>query len=123
MRLLRVLIVLAAAASIARTNEQPRMWTVRQTGAIDRIMEEARTPAAPTRAAKTPAKIPAKTTPAKRATGRASSKGDGAKKSAAPPRAPGKTAGSVRKAKGRPGARRKASPTKIGRQRRLTKRR
>jgi hypothetical protein len=37
MRLLRVLIVLAAAASIARTNEQPRMWTVRQTGAIDRM--------------------------------------------------------------------------------------
>jgi hypothetical protein len=87
------------------------------TGAIDRIVQEAITPAAatkrPTRAAKTSAK---------RTTGRASSKAAGAKKSA-PPRAPGKTAGPLRKTKGLPGARRTAFPRKIGRQRRLTKRR
>jgi adenylate kinase len=108
------------------------------TSAIDRILQEAKTPAAaterPPRAAKPSAKSPAKTsakTPAKpppakpsaeRATGRASSKAAGAKKSA-PPRAAGKSAGPVRKAKGRTGARRKASPRKIDRQRRLTKRR
>jgi adenylate kinase len=103
------------------------------TSAIDRILQEAKTPAAatkrPPRAAKPSAKTPDKTPDkpaakpsAERATGRASSKAAGAKKSA-PPRAAGKTAGPVRKAKGRTGARRKASPRKIDRQRRLTKRR
>ncbi len=87
------------------------------TSAIDRILQEAKTPAAATRRPPRAAKTSAKPT-----TGRASSKAAGAKKSA-PPRAPGKTAPSLRKTKGRPGARRKASPRKIGRQRRLTKRR
>jgi len=97
------------------------------TSAIDRILQAAKPPtraaakssAKPsTKASANPAAKPA----AERATGRASSKAAGAKKSA-PPRAAGKTAGPVRKAKGRTGARREASPRKIGRQRRLTKRR
>src|SRR5262249_18803972 len=85
------------------------------TSAIDRILREARRPAA---AAKRPAR--AEKFPAKRAAGRAFAK-PGAKKSA-PPRASGKTA-SAPKTKGRTGAGRKASPRKIGRQRRLTRRR